>query len=79
MVWNRWPDGSDLDVAALDSAVAAGPLADYGIAGLGAFGSTVAGIVGVALTLATCLGVARLARLSVPEQVVREDQHQTLA
>lgn len=80
------PDGLEsvagrlgFDAAALDSVVAAGPLADYGIAGLGAFGSTVAGIVGVALTLATCLGVARLARLSVPEQVVREDQHQTLA
>ncbi len=80
------PDGLEsvagrlgFDVAALDSAVAAGPLADYGIAGFGAFGTTVAGIVGVALTLAICLGVFRLTRLGAAERLVRADQQQTLA
>lgn len=80
------PDGLEsvaewlgFDSAALDSVVAAGPLADYGIVGWGALGATVAGIIGVALTLALVLGIAKLTQIGRDEQALRENQHRALA
>ncbi|WP_342372657.1 PDGLE domain-containing protein [Propioniciclava soli] len=47
--------------AAADSAVAGGPLADYGLAGWDAFWSNaVAGLVGVLVVLAVTFGLTRL-------------------
>jgi cobalt/nickel transport system permease protein len=47
--------------AARDSAVAGSPFADYGVAGVGPLaGTAVAGLLGVAVTVAAALGVARL-------------------
>lgn len=63
------PDGLEFvaealgfDEAARDSAVAASPLADYGFTGLGAVGTTVAGVVGVAVTLLAVWLIASLRR-----------------
>lgn len=57
------PDGLEFvagalgfEAAARDSVTAGSPLADYGVAGLGAWGTSLAGVVGVTVTLA----VARL-------------------
>ncbi len=63
------PDGLErvagalgFESAAADSPMAGSPLADYGIAGLGALGTTIAGLVGAAITLGVGLLVARLIR-----------------
>ena len=53
------PDGLEFVAGALgfesagrDSATAGSPLADYGFAGLGVWGTSLAGVIGVAVTLA---------------------------
>lgn len=64
------PDGLEFvagslgfDAAARASLVAAGPLADYGVAGLdGAAAAMPAGVIGVLLTVALAAAVARVAR-----------------
>ncbi len=65
------PDGLEsvagalgLEAAAQDSAAAAGPLADYGVAGLqGALSAGAAGVIGVLVTVAVGVATARVSRL----------------
>lgn len=73
---SSFPDGLEsvaeslgFAATATDSAVAGSPLADYGLVGAGAWGTSVAGLAGVALTLGTVLAVIALssrARRPVP-------------
>lgn len=73
------PDGLEFvagalgfEAAARDSVTAGSPLADYGVAGLGAWGTSLAGVVGVTVTLAVAwlllAARRRAAGASAPER-----------
>lgn len=65
---SSFPDGLEhvaeangFSSAARDSAAAGFPLADYSIAGLGNLGTTVAGLLGITITLLVTIGIAAFA------------------
>ena len=75
---SAWPDGLEsvattlgFVTTATDSAAAGSPLADYALPGAGPFGTSLAGLAGVALTLGLTLVVAGLAAQARGRRPVR--------
>lgn len=76
---SAWPDGLEsvattlgFVATATDSAAAGSPLADYALPGAGPFGSSLAGLAGVALTLGLTLVVAGLSAQARGRRPVRQ-------